>query len=432
MLASRFAAAAALKGKYANYRVDIFFVFSSFAFWIKKEMEEETLMTWESALELGAYIRAPRSGNLGTASASSSVTSVRSEGWVDCTAPPKVLRRMIERDIEAKLGLLGRYALCELDALLVDTSVDALVPLSRWDVLCLAMHSIILSHNDDGVRIVCCGSVGAEDGFNSDALWPRILPKGWRNGMKYQVEGVKNDPFEFELTFETNMSGMCVAIINKLQETNIDVSHYFPEAKESDSADTVERLKSLSVAAGKTFSEIVKRKMLSTLMRISAPTSTASSQSMDTSESSESVCPSSAHYGNKKEEKPGRSPKQKKKKRNQRAPPRGMPQLGQQIPRHPLPFPQSIGGPGGFADDLLPGGGFGTGGNLLLGPGRNSAPRRPPGVPPGARFDPYGPGVRLPRPGLGPGNFGGAPPSTALGDPDSDHLPPPGYNDMFV
>ena len=28
---------------------------------------------------------------------------------------------------------------------------------------------------------------------------------------------------EFELTFETNMSGMCVAIINKLQETNIDV-----------------------------------------------------------------------------------------------------------------------------------------------------------------------------------------------------------------
>ncbi|KAK3088484.1 hypothetical protein FSP39_019747 [Pinctada imbricata] len=67
----------------------------------------------------------------------------------------------------------------------------------------------------------------------------------------------------------------------------------------------------------------------------------------------------------------------------------------------------------------------GRGGGMLFDPMR-SGPRRgpdpsaglprrlPPGaVPPGARFDPFGP------PGTGAG-------------PDSDHLPPPGYDDMFM
>jgi proteasome inhibitor subunit 1 (PI31) len=43
-------------------------------------------------------------------------------------------------------------------------------------------------------------------------------------------------------------------------------------------------------------------------------------------------------------------------------------------------------------------------------------------VPPGARFDPYGP------PDIGP--RGG--PGRGLGEPDPDHLPPPGYDDMFM
>ncbi|XP_078038387.1 proteasome inhibitor 31 kDa [Augochlora pura] len=43
-------------------------------------------------------------------------------------------------------------------------------------------------------------------------------------------------------------------------------------------------------------------------------------------------------------------------------------------------------------------------------------------VPPYARFDPFGPpDVNLPRPRPG-----------GLGDPDADHLPPPGYDDMFM
>lgn len=38
-------------------------------------------------------------------------------------------------------------------------------------------------------------------------------------------------------------------------------------------------------------------------------------------------------------------------------------------------------------------------------------------VPPGARFDPVGPSGTEPRRG---------------GIPDPDHLPPPGYDDMFM
>ena len=40
-------------------------------------------------------------------------------------------------------------------------------------------------------------------------------------------------------------------------------------------------------------------------------------------------------------------------------------------------------------------------------------------MPPGARFDPFGPpDILRPRP--------------LPGQPDNDHLPPPGYDDMFM
>eukprot|EP01006_Ploeotia_vitrea_P046463 TRINITY_DN67028_c5_g13_i1.p1 TRINITY_DN67028_c5_g13~~TRINITY_DN67028_c5_g13_i1.p1 ORF type:complete len:261 (-),score=27.15 TRINITY_DN67028_c5_g13_i1:137-919(-) len=73
---------------------------------------------------------------------------------------------------------------------------------------------------------------------------------------------------------------------------------------------------------------------------------------------------------------------------------------------------------------------FGGGGNLM-GPesfqgggvgigGRRIDPRRPPG----ARFDPYGPGPD--GGGFGPGGMG------AFGVPDPDHMAPPGYGNMFM
>lgn len=75
-------------------------------------------------------------------------------------------------------------------------------------------------------------------------------------------------------------------------------------------------------------------------------------------------------------------------------------------------------------DDLLPGGlGGGMGGGMALGPSHAmftdrfamGDPRRHrppvPGLPPRARFDAFGAGGR---------------------EPDPDHLPPPGYGDMFM
>ncbi|XP_001841849.2 proteasome inhibitor PI31 subunit [Culex quinquefasciatus] len=69
---------------------------------------------------------------------------------------------------------------------------------------------------------------------------------------------------------------------------------------------------------------------------------------------------------------------------------------------------------------------FGRGGGMLFQPPGGFNPladlRRPggSGIVPGARFDPFGPGVgQNPRPFRQPG-------------PDPDHLPPPGYDDMFM
>lgn len=92
----------------------------------------------------------------------------------------------------------------------------------------------------------------------------------------------------------------------------------------------------------------------------------------------------------------------------------------------PLPhFPQ-IGG-----SDLDPLG-RGVGGGMIFDPFRPPGGRPSfnphPGVPPGARFDPYGPpGV---GPGLGRPNRPKQPPP--FGAPNPDHLPPPGYDDMFM
>ncbi|XP_009081112.1 PREDICTED: proteasome inhibitor PI31 subunit, partial [Acanthisitta chloris] len=94
---------------------------------------------------------------------------------------------------------------------------------------------------------------------------------------------------------------------------------------------------------------------------------------------------------------------------------------GTMAPSWPSPLsPFAVGG-----DDLDPLGS--RGGGMIMDPLRSGFPRRgidpssgipgrlPPGaVPPGARFDPFGP--------LGAGRSG----------PDPDHLPPPGYDDMFM
>lgn len=67
---------------------------------------------------------------------------------------------------------------------------------------------------------------------------------------------------------------------------------------------------------------------------------------------------------------------------------------------------------------------------MIFDPFRGGPPRvgpRGPGHPPGARFDPIGP------PGVGPGRPRPRPREPrAPGEPNPDHLPPPGYDDMFM
>lgn len=99
--------------------------------------------------------------------------------------------------------------------------------------------------------------------------------------------------------------------------------------------------------------------------------------------------------------------------------------------RDPLRDPLQVG-----RSDLDP---FARGGGMIFNPfGRGSRgidPEGPPGlpgslprgaVPPGARFDPFGP------PGLGRRGGRGGPSRGGFGAPDHDHLPPPGYEDMFM
>ncbi|NWY29194.1 PSMF1 inhibitor, partial [Pheucticus melanocephalus] len=95
--------------------------------------------------------------------------------------------------------------------------------------------------------------------------------------------------------------------------------------------------------------------------------------------------------------------------------------MGARAPHRPSPLsPFAVGG-----EDLDPFGG--RSGGMIVDPLRSGIPhagidpssgipgRLPPGaVPPGARFDPFGP--------IGIGRSG----------PDPDHLPPPGYDDMFM
>ncbi|EDO37152.1 predicted protein [Nematostella vectensis] len=116
-----------------------------------------------------------------------------------------------------------------------------------------------------------------------------------------------------------------------------------------------------------------------------------------------------------------------------RLPPRRPPDFRDEWAPPVGPFPYGEG-------DRSPG--FPGGGGMLMDPFRTGRfPRvpggptgpNPPGqiprgsVPPGARFDPFGPippdGEVGARPGNPPGRFAG---------PDPDHLPPPGYDDMFM
>ncbi|XP_029206287.2 proteasome inhibitor PI31 subunit-like [Acropora millepora] len=90
---------------------------------------------------------------------------------------------------------------------------------------------------------------------------------------------------------------------------------------------------------------------------------------------------------------------------------------GDRMPGHP-------GVSGGMVMDPFRSGGMGSMGGDMFRPPRNPGQLPRGAVPPGARFDPFGP--------VPPGGSRTDSRSGRFAGPDSDHLPPPGYDDMFM
>eukprot|EP00511_Aplanochytrium_stocchinoi_P006129 CAMPEP_0204832840 /NCGR_PEP_ID=MMETSP1346-20131115/14919_1 /ASSEMBLY_ACC=CAM_ASM_000771 /TAXON_ID=215587 /ORGANISM="Aplanochytrium stocchinoi, Strain GSBS06" /LENGTH=407 /DNA_ID=CAMNT_0051964927 /DNA_START=54 /DNA_END=1277 /DNA_ORIENTATION=+ len=340
------------------------------------------------------------------------------------------------------LGPAGSLALCDLPRKInSETACDA-------DVMMLFIHAIILATDKHNVKVECTGSTD-ETPFDAKSSWPEIIPDNWK------VEG--NYSFRYQFSYrsprgpvkELNVKVRAVKMDTLLLLTvlpqgkddpivsNIKIRDFIPSNNPDGIRDactvdvepnSVGLSQVLSRAAATQLYTIVDTQILSPLYdELGVVKQTNGSDSGG---------------NNNRDGRRGRDPL--------RVPPRnptrpGMPAApwmpGVGPGRGPMP-----GFPGGFDDDLTPGGGTGTGG-MLMGPGNAMFNGRrgrfgeggvPPGVPPGARFDPYGPGVPppgypRPAPGTAPDPRRGG----GRGDPNPDHLPPPGndnedpYNNMY-
>lgn len=87
-------------------------------------------------------------------------------------------------------------------------------------------------------------------------------------------------------------------------------------------------------------------------------------------------------------------------------------------------MPGHSGASGGMLMDPFRSGGVGSTGGDRFRPPLNPGHLPRGGIPPGARFDPFGP--------VPPGGSRTDPRSGQFAAPDPDHLPPPGYDDMFM
>ena len=286
-------------------------------------------VTWKSAREMGIYFRAARHEK--------GSDEEDAEEWVDCSPPPMALRNMVEQSVREHTGILGRYALCDPDDLLVDADEDALAPLSRFDLAILAIHSTVLYYGGNRETIRCTGSIGGVRGFDSDTAWPRILPRGWRRGLTY-----KSGDKEFTLRYSLRGDNTCVVTANDFQEAVFCIKKVLSSIQSAVRGDLDECLQSLSIASGEALADEVNDRVLSLLM---FPDRAGQSSSL----------PKSSSDPEKTKAEPKAEPKCTSKAKLKK------PKIGMSIPYPnpsrvpPQPFPQSIGGIGGFADDLLPG-----------------------------------------------------------------------------
>ncbi|XP_041972581.1 proteasome inhibitor PI31 subunit [Aricia agestis] len=246
----------------------------------------------------------------------------------------------------------------------------------KSDIIIAFIHFNLLKR---GFR---CIGIGDELSLSGDEQKSELLPTGWNEGKNYSLRYVLDDKLFVLHGLKTDDN----LIINLMRTGDLEVSSVALNMNElvQDTRGSIENL----IPTFKDFMYKIKRDLIESLTE--KTTNTTETQTTRGTE------------------------------RRSSNPPPG-PRLPQENP-HPLWVPGS--GRNVGRADLDP---LGVGGGMLFDPFQPRRDLENPGlgipgglprgaVPPGARFDPFGP------PGAGP--FPGRRPP-----PDADHFPPPGFND---
>lgn len=412
-----------------------------------------TARTWQDLVDLGDCCRQAKSRaagdavDVGSAGVEAFVEGLRADG--DAAA----MERQVEDASVRPLGAVGRLALCDLGGLGLSKPSD---------VLMAAVHVTALvqyqqGEGRDGVSLRCTG-VDGNEGWDQAAAWPELFPAGWLHeqprsySFRYAIVGAPASVRRSSVLVKGVMMGsntlMLSAVVTgaatdadadeedgdddeALVSASLSVKDYVAGGKRSgtvqaavDNSDgsglglcgLVTRASALQLA------QVVREQLLDPLLATVLPQAASASAS-----ASRSAGPGRVDLG---------------------VPMGGGMYGGRGGSGGGIGMGQgSMGGPGGFGDDLLPGGGLGQGG-MLFGPGNAAFDGGrvgpgpgglvpggvPPGVPPGARFDPFGPPGAFPAGPPPPPGRGGPPrgPRQFPGNPDPDHLAPPGADNMFM
>lgn len=256
-----------------------------------------------------------------------------------------------------------------------------------------------------------------ENSFEKDEEWPNLFPNNWNQNGNYS--------FRYEISQNSkrlvvNVKGivmgdiLLITVLPEKEDTPMTVNIKIPDFTTSSTGAINTAVNELD-AKGNGLSSIIAR---------------AAATQLNELVQNQIVSRLFDKMGIVKNAGKNEGPRVGEERRNNplRIPRRPMP--GRPIPNIPGGIPRPPGpGSGGFpgigGNDLIPGGG---GGGSLFGPGnpsfdeyfnRGRRGENIPGLPPGARFDPYGPGnPPRPRPDGGRGNGRGRRP----GEPNPDHL----------
>lgn len=255
----------------------------------------------------------------------------------------------------------------------------------KEDVLILFVHWYLIKH---GFK---CIGLGDSKAFNESEKGSELLPDGWNTRPNYTFRYI-NDKKLYILHSIKSDEDLLINLL-KVDDQKVSGVQFPINQTVNDLHGPLESL----ISSHQSVINIIQKDLINSLL----PGNTADNSTQTAAINREE------HY--RSTEDPSR-----------------IPGILQSVPRRwdPAAGPSSVG-----AADLNP---FGRGGGMIydpfarihnpvnpLRPALGVPGRLPPGaVPPGARFDPFGPpdiDIRRRR-----------------NDPDNDHLPPPGYDNMFM